>query len=1014
MSKQLIVGKYLPFIIPILFLIASFDITQANFNTPISPDRIIELSSNGKARGNALAFSPDGSQLAVGSSSGVSIYNTQHLDKLISLDTGTWVRTLAFSSDGKLLAVGLYDQSIRMFHLPSTQPEFTLIGHDGWVRQLVFTPDGTILYSVSDDGSLKSWNTRDGSLIETKTEGLFGPRTIAVSPNGDILAVGMHDGSTSLLKLPDLTFIRKMAGHKDWVRCLAFSPDGKTIATGSFDKLILLWDMETGGQIKALEGHNSSVLALAFSPDGSQLVSGSVDQTVRIWHLPDGNPLSTLIGHTDFVYAVAFSPDGKTIASTGNDNTVRLWDTAQVIQQVDKDHVFPAEAQVPVISADCRDCHHPRGQVAAPRVIDMSCESCHINGAGLNWCTLFPRSPLAKTEIDYNEKNLKVGFPIAKDNLFLEIAVPSNGETLFANEEYIIPVAVTGRVFSGGSTVSGLTVKLEAWKNDHLYTSLFTQTGANGTFDFNVMINPDGELPVTNTPGVRDCHLCHDDPDKQGFLPDGEIRIVVTVIAGDGSLARDECWLIVDIAKRANLAVQVSDPENGETIPNLSVQAHSVFYEWKDIYSTAKTDRDGHAVVDIRQLSQARSLFSLSVPPAVIDGVRYSGGDPVEVLRQPFETSTVPVILSVYLQKGLIVGNLEGLPSLVSAFPLSIWAVRLPAGPAYQTELNNDLRFEFEPLPISRYRVFPDLQGLADIGRTTTVIEEDLFQEPETDLVFELVDKTMVQGTVSQADSSWLPFAWLTVDDHSSAEPVNPQSGNYTLKGVPDSPFVITASAPGFYSRSQRVNAPNLPVRMSLNRRPDTRVLKWGAGSIILPAETDVDTDNKEIIINRGWIWGDSIGAKQPITVKTPAGIIEIENGRFALEVPRLGITWLYLVQGHAFVTQAPAQSTVEIMEGQMIALVEGSQPMEMHNAILAAFHPTLEDLPVSMKFEPNIWARLANGFNRAGINLAQMLAFAAYIATLLALIIITVVSLFLLTKRLVGKRKFQPKEFDE
>ncbi|MEA5505065.1 serine/threonine-protein kinase [Halotia wernerae UHCC 0503] len=214
----------------------------------------------------------------------------------------------------------------------------TLKGHSSDVNSVAFNPDGKTLATGSDDKTIKLWNLATGQEIHT-FKGHFGwIWSVAFSPDGKILASGSKDKTIKLWNLTTTEEIRTLTGHNDGITTVAFSPDGKTLASGSLDKTIKLWNLATGKQIRTLEGHSKAVAAIAFSPDGKTLVSGSWDQTIKLWNLKTGKQIRTLEGHADLVLSVAFSPDGKTLASGSKDKTIKLWnlETGETIRTLKK------------------------------------------------------------------------------------------------------------------------------------------------------------------------------------------------------------------------------------------------------------------------------------------------------------------------------------------------------------------------------------------------------------------------------------------------------------------------------------------------------------------------------------------------------------------------------------------------------------------------------------------------------------------------------------------------------
>lgn len=345
---------------------------------------------------SSLAFSPDGTRLAIGAEDGTAgVWSISTKQQLVAYDGPTAaVSSMSFTPDGSSVLTASNDGIARMWRALGVEQSFLSVRLAAFAEQVAF--DGNtietvpfekpIVYSNAIGGGsahklpiagaqgvilsangrlalglgpvgtrapLTVWDTRTGRLVRRlrpaaanlgeATEFSADNTRVALDVGSDLNSA--HAAVLTIATDRMVTLQRSSAACGSAPGSFAFSRNGARVAAADFCGYADVWDARTGVLLRQVN-EQGEVSGVDLSPDGSRLLVSSWDSRATVWDVGTGHRLVNLIGDTRGIEGAAFSPDGTIVATSSLDHTVRLWDarTGQVVRTL----TFP-DAQWPIV-----------------------------------------------------------------------------------------------------------------------------------------------------------------------------------------------------------------------------------------------------------------------------------------------------------------------------------------------------------------------------------------------------------------------------------------------------------------------------------------------------------------------------------------------------------------------------------------------------------------------------------------------------------------------------------------
>lgn len=351
-------------------------------NQPIAPanfNDLVEIARFGYPFPTTAVWSPDNSQIFIGTSTGILVYDAKDYALLRLMDTNGWVTALDITADGTRMITGAQDGTVALWDVNTGQELAKFSVNTKPITSVTISQDGLWAISGSEDKTASIWNlnekteayhitthTRAVQSVEIATN-----RRIAITASGDfrvifwnldngeklatltataevnecvispdetLLACGLRDATVVIWDIVEYKINRtlKDATLVDPILAMDFSPNSKMVAVGAQDGVTRIWNILSGeklyefGRPQAGEAKKSPVIDLKFSPSGENLLSVLSDGAIQGWKVgtPDGFKDVLALGNIG-IAKVSISPDSRYMAVYWENKTIEIWDLSK-------------------------------------------------------------------------------------------------------------------------------------------------------------------------------------------------------------------------------------------------------------------------------------------------------------------------------------------------------------------------------------------------------------------------------------------------------------------------------------------------------------------------------------------------------------------------------------------------------------------------------------------------------------------------------------------------------------
>lgn len=286
----------------------------------------------------SLAISPDGKSVIFGGMSDIQIWDIAKGEKIKKLkvevdkDNVSWIRSMAYSQDGKFILTGSEDSSVKLWNAATGKEIWSAGRQTQGVSSVAISPDGGKLIVGMESGYLNIWELSSGTQIKTITHNM-GVLSVAITSGGTKSFAGGWDfksHSTSVKQWDNSSGLELASWNLEgssWAQCLALTSDGNNMLYTA-GKTFYLTDIDSGEKLKTYSNINQSHIT-DLSTYGNYAISCDLINELQLWEVSTGKIIHSFPG-----YHGVISADGNNVVLLSldvpvNDQAeIKIWDIA--------------------------------------------------------------------------------------------------------------------------------------------------------------------------------------------------------------------------------------------------------------------------------------------------------------------------------------------------------------------------------------------------------------------------------------------------------------------------------------------------------------------------------------------------------------------------------------------------------------------------------------------------------------------------------------------------------------